>query len=748
MPNFKRFTTFLLAVMFMVITPITVFGASKPSKPVLNTPVSTTSTVTVKWKKVSSATGYILYKYNAKTKKYAQVAKTKNLYYKVSKLTAGNTYYFKVKAYKTVKKKTYYSNYSNKLTVSTLPATPKNLKKSVLALSGAKVSVTLTWSKVTNAKGYKIQYSTSSNFKSNVKTVTSTSLSKKLTSLTAGKTYYFRVMCYRTVNSKNYNSSYSSYISIKLPEAYRDTLSTVDESTTYQTIDGFGASGAWWAQRIGRWTEDGLTELDDNEAVWTKEQTKEVLKYLYDENEGIGLNIYRYNIGTDSYLDDGITNKWERTEGFITSIDKDGNITYDFTKDASAQNTLSVIKELAGDKLQLSLFANSPPTQMTENGKAFCDNNPDEELVSKRYSSNLRDKMVFYDGVNTNLSEDNYQLYAGFLCDVADYFVEQGYNVRDVSPVNEPQYEWACNSDGYTSQEGCHYTPSGLSKLMAICALMGEGKSYVFSACDSCAADGSEDSFYIYTNNIFNTSKSKYVEYESKKYSIGNVNKQYYTTFSVHSYWSDKARKQDTATYIENKLNGIKIACTEYCQMTNDTTTGVYDISSPIEWWDPARNGLEIEYGVQLARTITEDLTILNATEWNWWTGCSGGYYPDGLVYVDYENPDNIQLSKRLWAMGNFSKFIKDGAVRVKITEAQDSLISSAYKNTDGSLVIVYVNQTAQNITTNIKTTGYSSYATYVTSEIKDLEKTQSGTYSLSNSINIPSQSVVTVVLK
>lgn len=29
---------------------------------------------------------------------------------------------------------------------------------------------------------------------------------------------------------------------------------TVDKNVTYQTFEGFGASGAWWAQAVGGWT--------------------------------------------------------------------------------------------------------------------------------------------------------------------------------------------------------------------------------------------------------------------------------------------------------------------------------------------------------------------------------------------------------------------------------------------------------------------------------------------------------------
>lgn len=748
MVKIKKFSAFLLAIMILMLSPVTALAATKPARPTLLTPVVTTSTVTLKWKKVSGATGYTVYKYNSNTKKYSKAGTTKNLSFKVSKLSSGTTYYYAVRSYKIIKGKTYYSDYSTRLRTSTLPATPKGLKSSAVSTSGTSSSVTMAWRKVSGATGYKLQYSTVKAFTSSVKTISTTSVSRKITSLKAGTTYYFRVYTYRTVSNKTYTSPVSSVVYVKTPAAYSNTISRVYESTTYQTVDGFGSSGAWWAQRIGRWTEDGLTPLDDGEAVWTKEQTTAVLKYLYDKNEGIGLNIYRYNIGTDSYLDENLTNKWERTEGFVKSIDANGNITYDFTKDASAQNTLAVIKELAGDDLKLTLFANSPPTQMTDNGKAYCDYNADEELVAKRYSNVLAEKRQFYDGVNTNLSSDKYLLYARFLCDVADYFEEQGYDVKDISPVNEPQYEWCCNSKGDMAQEGCHYTPAGVAELMASCALVGEGKPYEFSAFESAAADGAEDSFYIYTNTIFNTSRYQKITYNGVDYTVSKVNKDYYTTISTHSYWADKQRKQNTADYLLANLPDLSVACTEYCQMTNDPTTGVYDISSPIEWWDPARNGLEIEYGVQLARTIVEDLTVLNATEWNWWTGCSGGYYPDGLVYVDYANPDNIQTSKRLWALGNFSKFIQPGAVRVKITEAQPSLISCAFKNPDGSLVIVYVNQTSADLKTNISASGYSSYSTYVTSAEKDLELSQKGTYALSNYIGVPSQSVVTVVLK
>jgi O-glycosyl hydrolase len=675
---------------------------------------SKTDSISISWSKVNGATGYTVYSYNTSSKKYTKVASTSKLTYKVDNLKSGTTYVYSVKAYRTVNKKTYYStDYSSKLTVSTLPDKVTGLKQ----VSSTENIISVSWTKVSGATGYKLQYSTYKDFSSNVTTINQTATSKNITSLNENTTYYFRVYAYRTVNNVTYNSAVSSILAAATLDKYNNTKSVVDENTTYQTMVGFGSSGAWWAQRIGRWTTDGLTKLDENEAVWTKSQTEKAIKYLYDPTDGIGLNIYRYNVGTDSYKDEKLVNKWERTEGFIKSVNlQTGEITYDWTKDASAQNTLSVVKEYAGDDLKLTLFCNSAPTQLTDNGKAYCS-----------YNSEKQNNIYVQ---NTNLDKSKFPLYAQFLVDVADHFIEEGYNVTDISPVNEPQYTWSCDSEGNMSQEGAHYTPAQLASLFEACAKAGKGKNYKFSMFESGGAD--PESFEQYLSVIM---KNK-------------TNAAYYDSVSTHSYWHVKKTKKETYDYVQALCPNLKFACTEYCQMTNDQSTGVFDISSIIPWWDSARNGMTIEYGVQMARTVLEDLTVLNASEWDWWTGCSGGYYPDGLVYVNYENPDDVQTSKRLWCLGNFSKFIDEGAVRVKISEAQNDLLSCAFKNPDGSLVIVYVNQTDNDMTTNVKATNYKSFSTYVTSADKDLELNQSGDYDYSQSVQIPSQSVTTVVLK
>ncbi len=81
---------------------------------------------------------------------------------------------------------------------------------SLTAKKAASKKLKVTWKKVTNASGYVIQYSTSSSF-SNAKTVTvsgGSTVTKTITGLTAGKTYYVRVRAYRTCNSIRVYGSY------------------------------------------------------------------------------------------------------------------------------------------------------------------------------------------------------------------------------------------------------------------------------------------------------------------------------------------------------------------------------------------------------------------------------------------------------------------------------------------------------------------------------------------------------------
>ena len=96
-------------------------------------------------------------------------------------------------------------------------AAPAALAKAKLVSvkSVSKKGVKITWNKVRTAKGYQIKYSAKKNM-TDAKTVTSGSLSKKITKLKSGKRYYFKVRAYKTADGSRIYGGWSSVKSVKV----------------------------------------------------------------------------------------------------------------------------------------------------------------------------------------------------------------------------------------------------------------------------------------------------------------------------------------------------------------------------------------------------------------------------------------------------------------------------------------------------------------------------------------------------
>ena len=168
------------------------------------------SSVTISWSKVSTASGYAVYKYNSSTKKYTLIKELGNkTSYTVKGLKAGTKYTFAVRAFKTVNGTKYYSDYK-KLNTATITTAPKISK----VTAGTK-SASVKWNKVSGASGYQIYVATSKNgtYK---KVATAKNASSVIKSLKKGKTYYFKVRTYKTVDGVNIYSAFSATKSVKI----------------------------------------------------------------------------------------------------------------------------------------------------------------------------------------------------------------------------------------------------------------------------------------------------------------------------------------------------------------------------------------------------------------------------------------------------------------------------------------------------------------------------------------------------
>jgi len=177
----------------------------------VKTKVVSATSAKISWGKVADATGYQVRRATSKNGTYKTVKTTTGTSFTNTGLTAGKTYYYKVRAYKTVDGKKIYGDYSSIVSVKPKPLKVTGVKATKAASGQAKIS----WSKQANVTGYQIRRATSKNgtYKNVGSTTNSTYTNKKLT---PGKTYYYKVRAYKTVSGKRIYGAYSSIKSVKV----------------------------------------------------------------------------------------------------------------------------------------------------------------------------------------------------------------------------------------------------------------------------------------------------------------------------------------------------------------------------------------------------------------------------------------------------------------------------------------------------------------------------------------------------
>lgn len=163
------------------------------------------NSVKLTWAKTTGASAYEVYRATSKSGAYKYIGKTTSTSCTNKSLTTGSTYYYKVRAHKTYNGKNIYGTYSSVASAKPVLAKPS------LKLKSGKKKITVKWSKVSGATGYKIYRSKkkSSGYKC-VKTVKKSSTTSYVNkSLKKGTKYYYKVRACRKSGSKYTYSSYS-----------------------------------------------------------------------------------------------------------------------------------------------------------------------------------------------------------------------------------------------------------------------------------------------------------------------------------------------------------------------------------------------------------------------------------------------------------------------------------------------------------------------------------------------------------
>jgi glucuronoarabinoxylan endo-1,4-beta-xylanase len=118
--------------------------------------------------------------------------------------------------------------------------------------------------------------------------------------------------------------------------------------------------------------------------------------------------------------------------------------------------------------------------------------------------------------------------------------------------------------------------------------------------------------------------------------------------------------------------------------------------------WDDGSTGA----GFTWAQRIQTGMTRADLNAFLYWWGVSSTGHDSALVSL---SGSTLTASKRYYALANFSRFIRPGATRIGATSGDSNLTVSAYRNSDGSTVIIVLNTGQGNVSTTYTVSGKSS---------------------------------------
>lgn len=159
------------------------------------------SEIQLNWSKVKGASGYTVYM--RKNGKYNKLGDCKGTSYTVKKLPNATRENFKVRAYKTVKGKKVYGEYSANWNTATNPQACKGLKVSSVGTD----SVKLSWTKI-GCTNYRIYQNIKGKWKEIGKTTRTSYTVKKLAPSTK---YQFKIRACKQDDKKTNNNHYGKY---------------------------------------------------------------------------------------------------------------------------------------------------------------------------------------------------------------------------------------------------------------------------------------------------------------------------------------------------------------------------------------------------------------------------------------------------------------------------------------------------------------------------------------------------------
>lgn len=360
---------------------------------------------------------------------------------------------------------------------------------------------------------------------------------------------------------------------------------------------------------------------------------------------------------------------------------------YDFERDWKARRILREVRALGVERYVL--FSKSAPPRMLRNGKVSGGENG-----------------------GSNLKPEAREDFARYLLDLTEHYTREfGLPHVVLSPINEPQWNWGKDR---RHQEGCYFEPDEMAAMVRT-LIEAKGRRRGLDAVEIEAPESGE-----WKNRNYDFARALF---DDPVIAAGMK------TFAVHSYWSSKDDRARFTTWFRERYPDKALAMTEYCQMEHGHDLG-------------------IESALRMADVMHEDLVTAGVDTWQWWLCVFGGGYKDALIYA-HPKTRKIEPTKRLWAMGNFSRFVRPGATRIEAKTGAgagrtDLRISAYLTPNERGVALVVVNPGEARVVSPALSGGGRVLGSWVTSADLDLVRRDPDAGGL---VTVPARSIVTVAL-
>ncbi|WP_197531180.1 glycoside hydrolase [Posidoniimonas corsicana] len=397
-----------------------------------------------------------------------------------------------------------------------------------------------------------------------------------------------------------------------------------------QRFEAWGSSLAWMGNELGRPTTNPMRRT-------------QIVDMLFDQDNGLGLNFLRYNIGAgQNPAGPAITRPGAAMDGWAPSAPTDISDPSTWGWDWDADQTQRLVLGMAIERglTQIEAFANSAPWWMT---------------VSQSSRGNPSTGA-------TNLDPDNYGIFGHYLLEVAEHFESNlGVHFHTLAPMNEPGATWW---DGSNNQEGMHIPVGGAQS-----ALVREVGQQIIDRGLEMGLGGPEETAIRWSVNSYDNWDA--------------TTRGFVSQINTHSYpWgggSDAADAAALVAYNQSRPEGPKkIYATEF---------GTGGDSTPLSG------------GVTLANQITSDLNNLGAAGWTYWQAVEDNNGSNwGLIIAPFDGANNsFDTRRQFYVMKQFSQHIRPGS---HILDQADDEVVASYDPRLGATTLVITNDETASVDT------------------------------------------------